>query len=307
MPNLALDLRYLKYAIVVAEQGSFRRAADILNLPQSTVSRRIQILERTLGLPLFERSRIGARPTLAGERFIREAAVSAEQLRQAVNEMALIKRGDAGELKIGLMASLASGFLSELLEAYHRRFPHVDVKLEEATAQVNAASVLNGRLDAAFIPGDPRLPGCQTRYLWSERIFVALPDHHLLAASPDVTLQDVRGEIFLVTADAAGPEIEDYLVRQLSGPGFRPKILIQRVGRENLMHMVAKGFGITLTTCSTLGAVYPGVSFLPIGDAAEVVCSSVIWSMTNQNPALKGMVDLAASLANRGKEASGPP
>ncbi|WP_132560680.1 LysR family transcriptional regulator [Rhizobium sullae] len=74
MPNLALDLRYLKYAIVVAEQGSFRRAADILNLPQSTVSRRIQILERTLGLPLFERSRIGARPTLAGERFIREAA-----------------------------------------------------------------------------------------------------------------------------------------------------------------------------------------------------------------------------------------
>lgn len=307
MPDLALDLRYLKYAIVVAEQGSFRRAADILNLSQSTVSRRIQILERTLGVPLFERSRIGARPTLAGERFIREAAVSAGHLRQTVNEMALIKRGEAGELKIGLMASLASGFLSDLLDAYHRRFPHVDVKLEEATAQANAASVLNGRLDAAFIPGDPRLPGCQTRYLWSEGIFVALPDGHLLASSRDITLQDVRGEVFLVTADAAGPEIEDYLVRQLSGPGFRPKISIQRVGRENLMHMVAKGFGITLTSYSTLGAVYPGVSFVPIGDGAEVVGSSVVWSTINQNPALKGLLDLAASLANRRQQASGPP
>src|SRR3546814_9609339 len=84
VPDLAFDLRYLKYAIVVAEQGSFRRAADVLNLPQSTVSRRIQILERTLGVPLFERSRTGARPTLAGERFMREAAVGAGPLREAV-------------------------------------------------------------------------------------------------------------------------------------------------------------------------------------------------------------------------------
>src|SRR3546814_14844298 len=92
----------LKYAIVVAEQGSFRRAADVLNLPQSTVSRRIQILERTLGVPLFERSRTGARPTLAGERFMREAAVGAGHLREAVNEIAATKRGDAGRLRIGL-------------------------------------------------------------------------------------------------------------------------------------------------------------------------------------------------------------
>src|SRR3546814_1182689 len=161
---------YLKYAIVVAEQGSFRLAADVLTLPQSTVSRRIQILERTLGVPLFERSRTGARPTLAGERFMREAAVGAGHLREAVNEIAATKRGDAGRLRIGLMTSLASGFLSELFDAYHRRFPDVEVKFEETTAQANAAGVLNRRLDAAFIPGDPRLPGCLTQDRWNERI-----------------------------------------------------------------------------------------------------------------------------------------
>ena len=47
VPDLALDLRYLKYAMLVAEHGSFRRAASILNLSQSTISRRIQLLERT--------------------------------------------------------------------------------------------------------------------------------------------------------------------------------------------------------------------------------------------------------------------
>src|SRR3546814_11137692 len=76
--------------------------------------------------------------------------------------------------------------------------------------------------------GDPRLPGCHTQDLWSERIFIALPDRHLLASSRDITLQDVRGEVFLVEADAAGPAIEDYLVRRLSGPGLRPKSSLQR-------------------------------------------------------------------------------
>src|SRR3546814_1302947 len=100
------------------------------------------------------------------------------------------------------------------------------------TTLFRSAGVLNRRLDAAFIPGDPRLPGCHTQDLWSERIFIALPDRHLLASSRDITLQDVRGEVFLVEADAAGPAIEDYLVRQLSGPGFRPKTSIQRVRSE---------------------------------------------------------------------------
>src|SRR3546814_10763821 len=65
--------------------------------------------------------------------------------------------------------------------------------------------------------------------------------------------------------------------------------------------MVAKGFGITLTTHSTVGAIYPGVSFLPISDAAQVVSSSVVWSETNQNPALKRLLELASSHASRRK------
>src|SRR3546814_17870449 len=68
--------------------------------------------------------------------------------------------------------------------------------------------------------------------------------------------------------------------------------------------MVAKGFGITLTTHSTVGAIYPGVSFLPISDAAQVVSSSVVWSETNQNPAMKRLLELASSHASRRKQAS---
>src|SRR5690606_30994322 len=55
MPDIALDLRFLHYAVLAARLGSFRAAAESLNLSQSTVSRRIRVLERRLGIELFER------------------------------------------------------------------------------------------------------------------------------------------------------------------------------------------------------------------------------------------------------------
>ncbi|TIU83578.1 MAG: LysR family transcriptional regulator, partial [Mesorhizobium sp.] len=96
MPDIAFDLRYLRYAILAAEHGSFRRAAEILSVSQSTVSRRIQILERRVGILLFDRHRSGARATMAGERFLREAAVGAKHLNQAVDTIAQAKRGSIG-------------------------------------------------------------------------------------------------------------------------------------------------------------------------------------------------------------------
>lgn len=299
LPDLTLDLRYLKYAILVAEHGSFRRAADALNLSQSTVSRRVQLLERRLGVPLFERSRSGVRLTYAGERFIRDAAVGAGHLHQAVSDVSQARRGNLGELRIGLMASLASGFLADLLCGFRIRFPNVDIKLEEASSQSNAAGVLSGRLDAAFISGNPQLPGCHSRHLWDERILVALPSNHALATRPNASWGDVRNETFLVSADGPGPEIEDYLLRQLSELGFRPKILTQKVGRENLLNMVAKGFGLTLTTQSTLGTSYVGVTFVPIGDASECVASSMVWPSSNRNPALRKLLELCDALVAR--------
>ena len=84
MPDIAFDLRYLRYALRAAEYGSFRRTAEILAVSLSTVSRRIQILERRIGIVLFERHRSGARATLAGKCFLKDAAVGAKHLNQAV-------------------------------------------------------------------------------------------------------------------------------------------------------------------------------------------------------------------------------
>ncbi|MGA1831271.1 LysR substrate-binding domain-containing protein [Rhizobium wenxiniae] len=300
MPDVAFDLRNIRYALLVAEHGSFRRAAESLNLSQSTVSRRIQLLERRVGVTLFARSRSGACPTPAGERFIREATVGASHLREAVHSTSLARLGSSGVLRIGVALSLTSGFLGDLLSAFHRQFPSIEIKLEEGSSQANAAAVLSGRQDAAFIPGEPWLPGCKVKVLWNEEIYVAVPNLHPAAAKSLIAWTDVQDEIFLVPADAAGPDIEDYLIRRFSRAGFRPKISAQRVGRDVLLNMVARGFGITLTSNSTLGAAYPGVRLQPLADKENTFYNSLVWSTSNANSALKLLLKMSLDRVGRG-------
>jgi len=296
--DLAFDLRYLNYAFIVAELGSFRRAANNLDVSQSTLTRRIQLLERRLGVALFERTRTGAKQTPLGERFLRNAAIGAQHLRAAVSEMALAKRGEAGEVRIGLVSSLAQGVLGDMLEAYRLRYPSVDVKIEEASSQTHSANVLSGRLDMAFIPGEPRPRGCEVKHLWTEELFVAFPARHLLGALKAVTWSDLRDELFLVSADVHGPDVYGMIIRHVSELGFQPKISTQRIGRENLINMVARGYGITLVGSSTLGVTYPGVTFRGISSGTSVVSWNVIWSARNQNPLLSRVLDLTATIAS---------
>jgi DNA-binding transcriptional LysR family regulator len=75
MRDIAFDRRYLTSAILMAEHKSFWHAAEVRNFSQSTLGRRIQLLERRFATPLFERNPAGARQALAGERFRGEAAV----------------------------------------------------------------------------------------------------------------------------------------------------------------------------------------------------------------------------------------
>jgi len=243
-----------------------------------------------LGIVLFERTRTGCRLTLAGERFLRDAEFGAEHLRRAVGDISQIKKGFVGALRIGVMASLAQGPLADLLASYHERFPKIEVRISEGTSQAHAVAVLNGRLDAAFIVGEPRLPGCDTRHIYDETLFAALPAGHALAGRSHLAWEDLRDETLLAMADGSGPEVEGIIARHISSLGFRPEIVVHQVGRDNLLNMVGKGYGLTLVVSSILGATYPGVRFVPI-EPAEIVSWNVVWPKNNANPALKRLLE----------------
>jgi DNA-binding transcriptional LysR family regulator len=296
MTDLALDLRFLRYAIVAAEQGSFRRAALALGVSQASVSRRVDLLEHRLGFNLFGRSPTGVVLTPAGERFISEAGRGLIHFDRAVQLAVSTNDGEVGTVHVAILASLNSGYLRDVLLRFRAKHPKIGVILHEATQQEIFHCLVLGNVDVSFATGVPKMPGCLAECLWAERVFVAMPSEHPLASREEIEWDDIRGEKFIVSAGGPGPEIHDYLVCRLAGLGFRPIVNIHQVGRESLLNLVALGYGLSLVSSSSLGGEVVGVALRPISGDRDILESSAVWSSRNTNPALQSLLAVARSL-----------
>ena len=90
-----INLRAIWHLIVVSEQRSFHRAANVIGTDQSVVSRRIRALEDELGVSLFERDRAGVRLTTAGKEFVSQAKTALCDLDYAVKSARSAGRGSS--------------------------------------------------------------------------------------------------------------------------------------------------------------------------------------------------------------------
>jgi DNA-binding transcriptional LysR family regulator len=114
-------------ALTVAEHLNFRRAAEAIGVCQSSFSKRVIKLENLLGVDLFDRHHAGVKVTNAGIRFFEHVRLALEHLDLAVKSARMAGRVERGSLKIGIISSLVSGFLPELLRCYSARHREIEV------------------------------------------------------------------------------------------------------------------------------------------------------------------------------------
>ena len=293
-------LRQLHYLSVAAQAGSFRRTAEICQVDQSNVSRALKQLENNLGVSLFERARSGVRLTPAGRQFLAEALPALEQLESASRTARAARRAESGLVCIGILTSLAGGFLRQLVAAYAERHPQVRVDVRDGGRRQHLAAVKARRLDAAFITGAEPVPGCETRELWRERVHVALSESHPLAARPKLDWPDLKAEHFIVSRGEPGPEVHDYIVRRCADYSTYPDVEEKAALQDTLMNLVSLGQGITLVSAAWTAVKVPGLVLRPLTAQADIVPFSVVWSPTNDNPAFLRFLQTAQLLASRG-------
>lgn len=293
---MPVQIRHISYVIAAADHGSFRRAAAALGVQESAISRRIRELEERLGTAFFIRTPNGVTLTNAGKQFVQRGRKALTEIGLARSEAAAIGRGEDGHIRIGIFSSLASGFLSDLIDAFGAQHPAVKLTFIDGNPADHIAAIRKHHLDVAFITGCADWPGCDGRQLWTERIFVVLPAGHRLCGDGEVQFEELAGEPFIVSENAPGEEIHDYLVKRLADLGRHPEIHHQAVSRDNLMRLVALRRGLTVTSEATTAAQFPGVVFRPI--AGEVLPFCAVWSPNNENPALHRLLDLAKAMAD---------
>src|SRR5690348_13572650 len=134
----AMELDHVEAFVAIAKHGGFTRASASLHLSQPAISRRIHLLERELGAPLFDR--VGARVALseAGRAFLPHAEALVACARDGANAVAALRDDTLGPVTLALVGTLASSRLTAHLRQFRARYPRVDLRLETAlSAQVS--------------------------------------------------------------------------------------------------------------------------------------------------------------------------
>jgi DNA-binding transcriptional LysR family regulator len=198
VPNHILDLRLFQYALVSAEQGSFRRAAAALNVQQSTVSRGVRSLEHRVGAELFERGYAGIRPTPAGNRFLEEAMRGFDYLTRAMQRVGALQRGEHGELMVSV--SMPLSILGDAFERFKEEYAGISVEIVESTTRKSRLLVEQRKVDIAFVASIPANGALRALHLPDQRLVAVLPKYHPMAVAREVDLQELQRELFILSA-----------------------------------------------------------------------------------------------------------
>lgn len=292
--NFNVALNQLQHAIAAADYGSFRQAAEVLSIKQSTLSRSIQLLEHRLGATIFERSSGGVRATPAGHQFLRIARSILEQMDALVAATKACGRGESGRLAIGFCTSLTAGNLRASLLELRQRFPKIEIATVERRRRHLATALRNGVLDVLIVTGSMSLPNSQMKPLWNERVLAVLPAEHPLATREVVYWTDLRDETVVMSQYDPGREIEDLLVSKLVSPRDRPKIERHDISRGVVKSLITMEVGISIVLESDVGANFSGLVYRELRDGTgpSVLGYSAYWQRDNENPALETFLKL---------------
>ena len=280
----------------VAEHLNFRHAAKALGVSLSSVSARVKTLEGDLGVLLFERHARGVRLTEAGRQFVASVSAGIDQLDHAVKTAGALARGEEGCLRLGLHVPPLAGFLADLLARHHEQYPRIGIDVAEGRSTDIMQLVREGQLDIAFVIGAPKAEDCHSRLLWSEALMAVVPADHPLTDRPTLGWANLTAETFLVRYGGTGPQAHDHVTRRIAELGHHPRILRWDVGRETLFHMVAQGWGVTITTESVASVPVSGLVFRSIADEPERAEFHAVWSPYNRSQTLRNLLDLAEQM-----------
>jgi DNA-binding transcriptional LysR family regulator len=217
---VSLDLRKLQCFVAVAEELSFRRAAQRLFLVQPTVTLQIQQLERELRVALFDRSTRPIKLTPAGQRYLHEVRAALEMLRQAA-DVAREPQSRPPVLRIGTVGGLGER-LTRLLSTLRNRAPHIEVELHSMPCWSRLQQLRERRLDAAFMRWDVGVSGLMSFHLWWERLVAVTPADISLAKNGVVALNELRHLPLRLVSRESDPRLHDFVIAQCRSAGYLP-------------------------------------------------------------------------------------
>ncbi|ASV39057.1 LysR family transcriptional regulator [Pseudomonas sp. NS1(2017)] len=284
-------IRHLWLFLAVAEEQNFGRAAKRLGMSQPPLSEQIQVLEQALKVQLFERSRRGAKLTPVGAAIlpaVRKFAEQLERLELAVEEAVA---GQSGMLTIGAISTAMFDVLPSLIDQLKQQYPHLTVSVREIDSVEALPALEAGDIDLAFARLDGDLgPAIQSLPVREDRLMVALPSDHPLAARSRISLSSLASEPLVMFSRKVSPVYFDNLIATCRASGFSPRVLHEVRSVASQIAFVSCGQGIALVPASLKKLAPDNVVLRPLTQKLNVVTTAVAWNSERPNPLVTELV-----------------
>ncbi|WP_328476870.1 LysR family transcriptional regulator [Actinoplanes sp. NBC_00393] len=263
-----LELRHLKVVCAIAETGSVTKAASQLGLAQPALTAQLQRIERTLGGPLFDRDRRGARPTALGELVLSRARVLLPAMKGLQDEAARLAAGGGETLSRYRIGAVGGPVVAHLMHRLAEAQPDAQITTHASYyVEELAAMVLAGKLDFAQVGvcGDA-LPSAEFGLVWQtiavNAVCVLMPEDHPQAKNSEVDLAELAEEHWV--AGAGDTCFADCFAAACARAGFTPRKMLETDARA-CVDMVE--LGLTIGLCQATFRPPAGLTSRPLRGA----------------------------------------
>jgi DNA-binding transcriptional LysR family regulator len=300
-------LRHFWYFLVVAEERHFGKAAKRLGMSQPPLSQQIQVLEQSLGLKLFERSRQGVRLTAKGAEILGPVQRFMEHAQRLQNEVFEARDGRNTTVTIGAVNAAMFDLLPQVKRITKQRYPHLSLLVTEMDSATALAAVQTGAVDLAFARFDRAGPALEIRPLVKDRLVVVLPIEHPLTSRERIPLADLSDESIVLSPRRLTPNFFDQVVSACREAGFSPRIVHEVRSVVSQIAFVGCSDAVGLVPSRAMRFGGSDVVFRSLVENIEVVTIAAAWDPARCKEVVPAIIEIAYNVAMGTGKATGDP
>lgn len=242
----AMNIEQLEYIIKVAEMRSISTASESLHISQSGISMAISSLEKELGIKIFKRSRIGTIPTEEGKEIIQKAYEVMSKLEEMKNQAQLHSDTMEKELRLSSTQGLFLTILPKSLALFKKKYPNVNIVIEEKGGQEVINDVLNSKMDIGLLnipKNKPKEEELDFQPLVEAKVIVSVSKNSPLANRKSLSPNELLDQNLVVYN---GPKMKAFIQDFFNQHG-EMNILFYTNNTEIIKKTVAEGLGISFS------------------------------------------------------------
>jgi DNA-binding transcriptional LysR family regulator len=252
------------------------------------LSQQIRQLEEEVGTPLFARTPRGVTLTPAGEAFRPHAEAALREVDRARTAARRVTQGDLGTIRVGFTSAASlNPLVPGVISAFRTAHPDVELRLFVQPTTHLLAQLSQDQVDVAFVrPTPTERQSVRAIPLPDERLWIALPSGHTLAARKWLRLEDLRHEPFILYPRANGSLLYDTIIAACQRAGFSPRVVQEAPQMASMVSLVAAGVGVTLVPESVCQLQPAGVRYVRINGQAPV---AMLWLVAQRSATGPGL------------------